>query len=144
MAEMNEELSEIVGANGTIAVRDDDELVRKLMMIVEGECEGLGPSAAARKYCYTRQRYNQLRKAFLEHGTKALANLKRGPKKNYRATEAVIRQIIRYRFLDPDASPEIIAQKLRQCNFAISSRSVERVVTLYGLQKKTRGVPPQQ
>lgn len=144
MTQMNERLSEIVGPKGTVAVQGDDELVRKLMMIVEGECEGLGPTASARKYGYTRQRYDQLRKAFLAHGAKALVNLRRGPKTNYRRTEEVVRLIIRHRFLDPDASPEIIAQKMRQCGWTISARSIERVVTLYGLQKKTRVVPPKQ
>ena len=144
MVEMNRQLSKIVGSEGSVDVRPDDEVTHKLLMIIEGECEGLGPSAAARKYGYTRQRYDQLRRTLLARGAQALANLKRGPKTNYRRTEQVIRQIIRYRFLDPDASADVIAQKLRQCGLTISSRSVERVFALYGLQKKTRGVSPKQ
>jgi hypothetical protein len=34
-------------------------------------------------------------------------------------------------------SAEVIAQKLRQTGFVISTRSVERVIEDYGLQKKT-------
>jgi hypothetical protein len=45
--------------------------------------------------------------------------------------------VIRHRFLDPDASAEVIAQKLRQCEWPISTRSVERVIEQFGLQKKT-------
>jgi hypothetical protein len=45
--------------------------------------------------------------------------------------------VIRHRFLDPQISPEVIAQKLVQCGYPISTRSVERVISEYGLQKKT-------
>ena len=47
-----------------------------------------------------------------------------------------MRQVLRYRFLDPDSSPEVIAQKLRQREFPISDRSVSRIIADYGIQKK--------
>jgi hypothetical protein len=106
-------------------------------MLVEGQCEGLGPTKAAEKYGLTYARYFQLRNAFLEFGLEGLHSKKRGPKTNYRRTDEVVRQVIRHRFLDPDASPEVIAQKLQQTGFTISIRSVQRVIELYGLQKKT-------
>jgi hypothetical protein len=106
-------------------------------MIVEGECEGLGPTRAAEKYGLTYARYAQLRSTFRESGSEGLLRRKRGPKTNYRRTDEVVRQVIRHRFLDPEASPEVIAQKLRQAGFAISVRSVQRVIQQYGLQKKT-------
>ena len=46
-------------------------------------------------------------------------------------------KVIRHRFLDPEASPEVIAQKLRQTQHSLSIRSVQRVIADYGLQKKT-------
>ena len=79
---------------------------------------------------------------FEENGALALQNQKRGPKTNYVRTDEVERQVIRQRFLDPDASADIIAQKLRQAGFSISTRSVERVIEKYGLQKKTLSLPP--
>jgi len=66
---------------------------------------------------------------------------KRGPKGKSRRTGAVERQVIRHRFLDPEASPEVIAQKLRQSGHSLSVRSVQRVIAEYGLQKKTPSVP---
>ena len=45
--------------------------------------------------------------------------------------------VIRHRFLDPDASAEVIAQKLAQTHQLLSIRSVQRVIADYGLQKKT-------
>ena len=144
MVQMNEQLTEAVGSDGSIVVRLDDEISRKFLMLIEGECEGLGPSAAARKFGYTRQRYDQVRRAYLGQGAPALASRKRGPKTNYRRTDEVVRQIVRHRFLDPEASAQVIAQKLRQCDWTISSRTVERVLALYGLQKKTPRVSPKR
>lgn len=128
---------ELVGEAGSIVVPENDEVTRKLSMLIEGQCEGVGPTKAAEKYGLTYARYFQLRSAFLELGSEALRSKKRGPKTQYRRTNEVVRQVIRHRFLDPDASPEVIAQKLQQSGFVISIRSVQRVIQEYGLQKKT-------
>lgn len=132
----------IVGDHGSLKVAQDDEVSRKLVMLIEGECEGLGPIKAAEKYGFTKQRYFQLRRAFDQGGAQALASKTPGPKRNYRRTGELMRQVIRHRFLDPEASADVIAQKLRQTGFAISTRSVERVIADYGLQKKTLSMPP--
>jgi len=132
----------LVGERGSLSVAKQDEVARKLAMLIEGQCEGLGPSQAARKYGYTKQRYFQLLRAYEAQGSVALGSKRRGPKRNYRRTSEVVRQIIRHRFLDPQASPDIIAQKLRQTGFAIATRSVERTIAEYGLQKKTLSLSP--
>jgi hypothetical protein len=130
-------LSALVGEGGSLAVSKEDEVIRKFAMLVEGECEGLGPLKAAEKFGYTKQRYFQIRAAFLDQGSAALASQTRGPKSHYRRTSEVVRQVIRHRFLDPAASPDVIAQKMRQSGLVLSTRSVERVIADYGLQKKT-------
>lgn len=137
MVQFNDKQSALIGQAGSLAVRSDDEVTRKLAMLIEGECDGLGPLAAARKHGYSKQRYFQLRKLYLDRGAVALISEKRGPKTNYRRTSEIVRQIIRYRFLDPQSSIEVIAQKLRQLGSVISTRSVERVIADFGLQKKT-------
>jgi len=131
----------LVGSAGSLSVPQDDEVTRKLAMLIEGECEGLGPTKAAEKFGYTKQRYFQIRSSFTGRGAQALVSKLRGPKSNYRRTSEVVRQIIRYRFLDPESSPEVISQKLKQSGLPISIRSVERVIAEYGLQKKTLHVP---
>lgn len=141
MVQWNRKDGLLQGLRGSLAVRQDDEVALKLLMLIEGSCEGLGPLLAAKKYGYTKQRYFQIRAAFLEGGAAALASQKRGPKTNYRRTGELVRQIIRHRFLDPDASPAVIGQKLRQTGLTISTRSVERTIADYGLQKKTLQVP---
>ena len=141
MALFDPKKQSLVGTGGLLSVRDDDEITHKLAMLIEGECEGLGPLKAAAKFGFSKQRYFQLRAAFTEQGAQALQSHKRGPKTQYRRTAEVVRQVIRHRFLDPDASPEVIAQKLCQSGWEISIRSVQRVIEEYGLQKKTLSMP---
>ena len=142
MLEFDGEQGRLVGATGVLEVRADDEVTRRLAMLVEGCCEGVGAARAARKYGLSRSRYYQLLAAFRTGGAVALKSDKRGPKTNYRRTHEVVRQVVRHRFLDPEASADVIAQKLRQCGHRISTRSVERVIEDYGLQKKTLSLSP--
>jgi hypothetical protein len=127
----------LTGPRGQLRVPPGDQAVAKLAMLLDGQCQGLGGTAAARKYGYSKPRYFQLRKALADRGLAALTNRPRGPKAPTRRTDEAVRQVLRQRFLDPDASFEVIAQKLRQTGFALSVRSVRRVVEDYGLQKKT-------
>ena len=140
MIEIHKGIPSLYGPKGSLPVKEDDQITIKLAMLFEGQCEGLGPTKAAEKFGYTRQRYYQILNQFMDQGAEGLKGLKPGPKGNYRRTDAVIRQIIRYRFLDPHMSPEVIAQKLNQNGYLIAIRSVERVVSEYGLQKKTPSV----
>ena len=137
MIEIHEGIPSLSGPKGSLPVREDDEITLKLAMLFEGQCEGLGPVKAGQKFGYTRQRYYQILRQFMDQGAEGLKSHKTGPKRNYRRTDEVVRQIIRYRFLDPSMSPEVIAQKLNQNGYLIAIRSVERVISEYGLQKKT-------
>jgi hypothetical protein len=123
--------------DNSLAVPPGDFVTCKLAMLIAGECLGLGPVDAAKAFGYSKQRYFQLRDAFALNGAAALLNRKTGPKANYRRTDEVVRQVVRHRFLDPEASPEVIAQRLRQAGLPISTRSVERIIEQFGLQKKT-------
>ncbi len=137
MWSFDKDRSQIVGPGGRLDVRDDDEVARKLAMLIEGECGTESRNRVAARHGYSRQRYYQSRQAFLAGGAAALHNAKRGPKRRYRRTSEVVRQVIRYRFLDPDITVEVIAQKLRQQGRPIAARTVQRVIEDYGLQKKT-------
>ena len=137
MAQFDLKNHALVGVGGLLSVRADDEITRKLSMLIEGECEGLGPLQAAKKFGFSKQRYFQLRAAFADVGAQSLQSQRRGPKTHYRRTAEVVRQVIRHRFLDSEASAEVIAQKLTQSGWEISIRSVQRVIEEFGLQKKT-------
>ena len=137
MCRFDKDQSALIGPGGQLQVSPGDEITRKLAMLIEGDCGGLGPGKAARKYGYSPQRYFQLRQVYQRDGAAALANKKRGPKTNYRRTGQVIREVVRHRFLDPDASAAVIAQKMRQSGYRISTSTVQRVIRSYGLEKKT-------
>jgi hypothetical protein len=125
------------GERGDLLLPEHDEVSYRLAMLIVGQCGGQGVTYAANQFKFSRQRYYQLLDLFQEHGALGLAPGTRGPKTDYRRTEQIVRLVIRHRFLDPDMSVEVIAQKLRQAGHSISQRSIERTIADYGLQKKT-------
>jgi hypothetical protein len=127
------------GPAGSLTFHADDELAHKLLMLVLGECTDLGPAQAALLFGYSRPRYYQLRQAFYEHGSAALLSSRPGPKPGSRCPHETFRQLLRLRFLDPDASAAVLAQKLQQTGQPLSVRGIERIIEHYGLQKK---LPP--
>jgi len=129
--------SGFTGPTGSLLIRPDDEISLKLAMLIAGQCEGSGPTQAAAKFGYSKARYFQLLHLYQAQGAPALLSETTGPKSNYRRTDEIVRQIIRHRFLDPEASAEVIAQKLQQTHHPLSIRSVQRAIADYGLQKKT-------
>jgi hypothetical protein len=131
----------LVGPAGTLPIPASDLQAHRFLMLVEGECVEDNIATIAQKYGCCRQRYYQLRDLFKKGGLAALLAQKTGPKSPYRRTDEVVRQVLRHRFLDPDASAEVVTQKLHQTHFQISLRSVHRIIADYGLQKKT--LPPQ-
>jgi hypothetical protein len=134
---------QLTGPAGSLAVPATDEQARRFLMLVEGECLQAQITDTAQKYGFCRQRYYQMLADYQQGGLSALQPKKTGPKANYRRTDELVRQILRHRFLDPEASPEVIVQKLRQTGLPLSLRSVQRVIADYGRQKKTlRAQPP--
>ena len=134
---LSEDQLRFTGPGGSLLVPNDDEICRRLAMLLEGQCEELGPSKAAQKYGFTRQRYYQILADFHQEGAEGLRLLTPGPKSDYRRTTDVIKLVVRCRFLDPEASASVVAQKIRQQDLTISTRSVERIIADWGMQKKT-------
>lgn len=125
------------GPSGTFTIKTDDYMSRNIAMLIENECFGTTVTKIAKKYGITRSRFYQIKDEYKKKGEEGIIEKKRGPKGNSIRTETIINQIIRYKFLDPNTTSEVIAQKLRQTGYNISVRSVERTITEYGLQKKT-------
>ena len=106
MIEMDNDKVYLVEPKGSISLADDDLIAIRLGMLYEGECEGNGRTKTAKKFGYTRQRYHQLLKKFKNEGAEGLKKQKRGPKSNYKRTDKVVREVIRYKFLDPKLNYE--------------------------------------
>ena len=126
--------------NKVFLIRPDDKTAVKFVMLIEGHLYGVKDTCV--KYGYTEQRYYQLLKKYNSVGSKGLMDKKRGSEKQPVRTELVTNQIIRLRFLDPFSSAAVISQKLRQQGHEVSTRSVERTITEYGLQKKRMSLTP--
>lgn len=130
------EKSQIVGSHGSLPIHSEDHASLKMAMLLQGECTETGPDQAAKNFGYSKSRYYQVRDAFFSHGVESLTDKKTGPKNNYRRTSEVTKLVIRACFLDHQASAEVIASKLIQDGHVISTRSVERIISDYGLLKK--------
>jgi len=135
---------QVNGPAGALPMASNDDQARRFLMLLEGQCLKENILTVAQHYGFSRQRYYQLLEAYKTGGLAALQPQKTGPKSNYRRTDQVVRQVLRYLFLDPDASPEVITQKLQQTHFPISLRSVHRIIADYGLQKKTLHAQPKE
>ena len=116
-------------------IDSNDKLSIKMAMLYEGHCT-IGVYEAIKKYGYTEQRYYQLLKEYNKKGSEGIRDKKRGSNKRPVRNKEITNQIIRHRFLDTEASTEVISQKLKQNGYNVSVRSVERTITEYGLQKK--------
>ncbi|MFO7851796.1 MAG: helix-turn-helix domain-containing protein [Bacteroidales bacterium] len=120
-----------------MSIKPTDPVAWKLLMLYEAASNKADKiTSIAKKYGYTREHFYVIKKKFDESGSEGLRDKPRGPKRNYKRTKELEKQIIRHRFLDPEASCEVITQKLRQAGHNISQRSVERTINVYGLQKK--------
>lgn len=121
----------------TLDIDPSDTTLWKLSMLLEAafrkDCSIEELSA---KYGYTREYFYQVLDKLQTQGSQGLQDRPTGPKTNYKRTTEATKQVIRHRFLDPEATCEVIAQKMNQSGHPISQRSVERVVQEYGLQKK--------
>ena len=131
----------IKGIKGKDFIIDqNDSLGVKLSMLIEGHCT-IGVHEAIKKYGYTEQRYYQLLEKYQDEGTQGLIDKKTGSDKKPVRTRELVNQIIRLRFLDPFVSAGVLAQKLTQTGHKVSTRSVERTITEYGLKKNACSEP---
>jgi transposase len=119
------------------AFKENDTLAKKMFMLFEYYNNKLSPQELAKKYSISRAGFYLIKNAYENNGTNGLIAKKKGPKRNYVRTENIKNLVIRYKFIDSDCSPEIIAQKLKQLGHKISIRSVQRIISELRLQKKT-------
>lgn len=123
--------------SNTMPFKENDIVAKKMFMLFEYYSNCASPSKLIKKYGISRPGFYLIKNAYEKDGTNGLIKKKTGPKRNYVRTENIKNLIIRYKFVDPDSSPEVITQKLRQLGHKISIRSVNRVIAELRLQKKT-------
>ena len=136
---MKKNLTEkIIDGNFTLKINPTDTTAWKLMMLIDAATsKDETIEQISHRYGYTREHFYIIKKNYEDKGSQSLSDKAKGPKRNYKRTDEIEKQIIRHRFLDPDANSEVIAQKMNQTGHLISQRSVERTINEYGLQKKS-------
>jgi transposase len=126
-----------IDGNFILKINPKDTTAWKLMMLIDAaSSKDETIEQIAHRYGYTREHFYIIKKNYEKKGSQALSDKAKGPKCNYKRTDEIEKQIIRHRFLDPEANSEVIAQKMNQTGHIISQRSVERTINEYGLQKK--------
>jgi len=135
---MKKNLAEkVINGKFSLKIKPTDTTAWKLMMLIDAaNSKEESIEQISKRYGYTREHFYIIKKKFENEGSQALSDKAKGPKSNYKRTDEIEKQIIRHRFLDPDANSEVIAQKMNQTGHIISQRSVERTINEYGLQKK--------
>ncbi len=126
----------VSGPKGEICITNDDKIAYRFIMLIEEACESKSALEIAKKYGFSLSRFKQIKKDYKEGGAEKLSLQKTGPKTNYRRTENIEKKVIHLRYLDNEMSPEVIKQRLEQDGYAISVRSINRIIENYGLQKK--------
>lgn len=122
----------------SLTINPMDSVAWKLLMLFQAATDNKRSiKEIAGEFGYTREHFYVFKKAYEEKGSQGLFDIPQGPKSNYRRTNEIEKQIILHRFLDPQASSEVIAQKMKQTGHKISQRSVERTINDFGLQKKS-------
>lgn len=120
----------------TLEIDPNDSALWKMAMLFEAAFSlDSTIEQISKKYGYTREYFYQVFDKFKALGSQGLQDKPTGPKKNSKRTPEVTKQIVRHRFMDPEASSEVIAQKMTQTGHPISQRSVQRVIQEFGLQK---------
>ena len=125
----------LAGPAGSLPIPPEDKVTRKLAMLYEGQCAGLGAAGAAARFGYTRQGYYKILHQFRDQGASAFFH-RPGPKSNYRRGEKVVRAVIRHRFQHPGSPTAELLSDLRANGVEVSKRSAERIISEYGLQQR--------
>ena len=104
-----------IDGNFTLKINPSDTTAWKLMMLIDAaSSKDETIEQIAHRYGYTREYFYIIKKNYEDKGSQALSDKAKGPKRNYKRTSEIEKQIIRHRFLDPDANSEVIAQKMNQ------------------------------
>jgi len=126
----------IEGPGGMLPLLAEDELATDLLMLIEGETSGRALDDVLRQFGRSRSTYYEKLRRFREEGVEGLMARPSGPRSPWRRPLEVIRYIVTSRLRSPERSAADIAAGLARGGHQVSTRSVERTLTQFGL---TRG-----
>lgn len=126
---------EIKGPGGTLPLRPDDEAVVDLVMLIDGETSGRDLEDVLRQYGRSRSTYYEKLRRFREQGLEGLLARPPGPRSPWRRPIEVVRHVVTTRLRHPERSAAAIAQELERLGHPVSTRSVERTLSQFGLTR---------
>ncbi|WP_242392792.1 helix-turn-helix domain-containing protein [Anaeromyxobacter oryzisoli] len=134
---------EIKGPGGVLPLRPQDEAAVDLVMLIEGETSGRPLEDVLRQYDRSRSTYYEKLRRFRDAGLEGLLSRPPGPRSPWRRPLEVIRFIVTTRLRNPERSAAGIAEDLGRLGHTVSTRSVERTLTQFGLTRHAfRSVAP--
>ena len=133
---------EIRGPGGILAVRPQDEATLDLAMLIEGETSGRPLDEVLRQFGRSRSTYYEKLRRYHQRGLEGLLARPPGPRAPWRRPIEVLRFIVTTRLRHPERSAASIAENLARCGHPVSSRSVERTLTQFGLARHPRRPAP--
>ncbi len=136
---------EIRGPGGVLPLGPDDEPALDLVMLIEGETSGRPLESVLEQYQRSRSTYYEKLRRFREQGLPGLMSQPSGPRTAWRRPLEVVRFIVTTRLRHPDRTATEIVQDLARLGHAVSTRSVERTLTQFGLTRasaRSRGRDP--
>ncbi len=130
---------EIKGPGGSLPLKPDDEAALDLLMLVEGETSGRPLAEVLARFGRSRSTYYEKLRRFRDQGLPGLLARPPGPRGPWRRPLEVIRYVVTARLRDPERSAAAIAEDLSRLGHPVSTRSVERTLTQFGLTRAPRG-----
>jgi len=122
--------------NGIVCFSKDQIVQRKVSMIAFGELTNLPKIQIAKLFGYsTRKSYYDIRNDVLNGKGSELIPESTGPKSAPKRTKELEVLVIKMRF-ETDDNMYVIAAKLNELGFEVSSRLVGQILMDYGLSKK--------
>lgn len=131
-------LREISGPGGRLALRPDDDAAFDLVMLIQGETSGRSLDEVLAEFGRSRSTYYEKLRRFREQGLEGLLARPPGPRSAWRRPLEVVRFIVTARLRDGSRSAAAIAEDLTRLGHSVSTRSVERTLTQFGLTRPLR------
>ena len=129
---------EIKGPGGSLQLLAEDEAAIDLVMLIEGETSGRDLDEVLAEFGRSRSTYYEKLRRFREGGVQGLLARPPGPRTAWRRPLEVVRFIVTSRLRHPERSAADIAEELARQGHSVSTRSVERTLTQFGLTRASR------
>jgi transposase len=121
------------GPAGSLPVLETDEIAEDLAMLIEGETSGRDLDEVVVEFGRSHSTYYEKLQRYRERGIEGLLPRKSGPREPWKLTLGTAAKIVRLRMQNPQRTAQSIAEAVSRDGLPLSERSVERVLSLFGL-----------